>query len=142
MSYDLVLSRRDGEDWDDALEAAELVEDYGGPWPAEKWSKVMELARTHLPHCRDISTAEQSALEDDDAGIELTATLVEDRMGVPYRHRGNDAAHVIRTMYLIGELISELSGLEGYDQQTGLPAVMENVDDAISVYDGTPRTID
>jgi hypothetical protein len=142
MSYDLIfLPRRNDQSWQDALDAAELVEDYGGPLPSEKWRKIVELARTQLPNCRDTSSAEQNALEDDDTGIELSATLIEASVSVPYWHAGEQAAHVIRTMYMLGEMISQLADLDGYDQQIDWPAVAQNVDYAIQIYEEHVRAI-
>ena len=142
MSYDLIfLPRGSDQTWQDALDAAELDEVYGGPLPSDDWRSIIELASTQLPHCRDTSNVERNALEDDDTGIELSATLVEAGLSVPYWHTGEAAARIIRTMYLLGEGISRLTGLAGFDQQTNMPATVENTEYAIRIYEEHVRSI-
>jgi len=85
------------------------------------------MAAAPAPICAMAHVVEASRTSDTRALSRRSAPALASRAGTGEVTPPN----VIRTMYLV----SELSGLEGYDQQTGLAADMENVDDATSVYD-------
>ncbi|WP_407110508.1 hypothetical protein ACE1N8_15110 [Streptomyces sp. DSM 116494] len=126
MSYDIYfLNRRDGQSWDEVLEAMEGAAEDSEPIPArllEAWDRIVPQARALLGGV-DITEYEQESrdLSHSDTGIDLSVFGDEVSITVPYWHAGNDAAGVLGKVFTLSAIVEKETGLTAYDPQVDRP---------------------
>jgi hypothetical protein len=126
VSYDIYfLSRRDGQSWDDALEAMEDAAEESKPIPArllEAWDRIVPQARTLLGDVEITEYGQESRdLNHSDTGIDLSVFGDEVSITVPYWHAGNDAAIVLDKVFALAAIVEKETGLTAYDPQVERP---------------------
>lgn len=135
MSYVLdFIPKDESQSWEEALESAEEVEDYGPPFDSQAWRAITAAADELFPGVKDLSDANENQLEHEASGMQLTAAVRQAGIGVPYWHRGAMAVDVIGAIYRLGMVLESETGLRGYDPQVGAPVQVDRVQLAIDVY--------
>ncbi|WP_225834196.1 hypothetical protein [Streptomyces sp. NK08204] len=123
MSYDIYfLNRRDGQSWDEVLEAMEDAAEDNEPIPThllEAWDRIMPQARALLGEV-EITQYEQESrdLSHSGTGIDLSVFSDEVTITVPYWHAGDDAAVVLGQVSTLAAIVEKETGLTAYDPQT------------------------
>ncbi|WP_432080427.1 hypothetical protein [Streptomyces sp. WAC 04229] len=126
MSYDIYfLSRRDGQSWDEVLEAMEEAAERSDPIPdylLEAWDRIVPQARILLGE-GDITEHEQESrdLSHSATGIDLSVFGNEVSVTVPYWHAGDDAAVVLGKVFALSAIVEKETGLNAYDPQMERP---------------------
>ncbi|MFD4722070.1 hypothetical protein ACFWOY_22450 [Streptomyces sp. NPDC058423] len=126
MSYDIYfLSRRDGQSWDEVLEAMENAAEDSEPIPAElleAWQRIVPQARTLLGDV-DITEYEQESrdLSHSGTGIDLSVFGDEVSITVPYWHVGDGAATVLGKLFALSAIVEKETSLTAYDPQVEMP---------------------
>ncbi|MDX3074265.1 hypothetical protein [Streptomyces sp. MI02-7b] len=126
MSYDIYfLSRRDGQSWDEVLEAMEDAAQDSGPIPAEllaAWQRIVPQARTLLGDV-EIAEDEQESrdLSHSGTGVDLSVFGDEVSITVPYWHVGDGAATVLGKVFGLSAIVEKETGLTAYDPQVEMP---------------------
>jgi hypothetical protein len=126
VSYDIYfLSRRDGQSWNDALEAMEDAAEGSEPIPARllgAWDRIVPQARTLLGEV-EITEFEQESrdLSHSGTGIDLSIFGDEVSITVPYWHAGDDAAIVLGKVFALAAIVEKETGLTAYDPQVERP---------------------
>lgn len=126
MSYDIYfLNRRDGQSWDEVLEAMEGAAEDSEPIPThllEAWDRIVPQARTLLGGV-EITEYEQESrdLSHSGTGIDLSVFGDEVSITVPYWHAGDDAAVVLVQVSALAAIVEKETGLTAYDPQTERP---------------------
>ncbi|WP_053847552.1 hypothetical protein [Streptomyces sp. NRRL B-24085] len=126
MSYDIYfLSRRDGQSWDEVLEAMEDAAEESESIPArllDAWDRIVPQAGALLGEV-DVTGEEQESreLSDSDTGIDLSVFGDEVSITVPFWHAGNDAADVLGKVFALAAVVEKETGLTAYDPQTERP---------------------
>jgi hypothetical protein len=126
VSYDIYfLSQRDGQSWDEVLEAMEDAAEHSEPIPArllEAWDRIVPQARVLLGEV-DITECEQESrdLSHTDTGIDLSVFGDEVSITVPYWHAGDDAAVVLGKVFTLSAIVEKETGLTAYDPQMERP---------------------
>ena len=161
MSYDIFFVRRDpGQSFEDALDATEeSFEGDPGPLSAvelEQWDEVLPAARAVLGDVEEFSDETTRELSDRDTGIELSLFNGEMAIHVPLDDQEDENGEIMARVYELARAVERVTGLEGYDPQTGSPvsddagggAVIESRperswddDDDDSESDGTSTTL-
>ncbi|MDI1462141.1 hypothetical protein QEZ54_14300 [Catellatospora sp. KI3] len=139
MSYDLIIIPREpGQDWDDALEAAEQADDeeLAEANPAV-WARIAARVRELLPDAVDHG----DELDDEATGIQVECWGAEAAVSAPYWHTGATAERVMALMYEAAEIVAEETGLHAYDPQTGQTVEPEHLAAATALYDATAASI-
>ncbi|WP_203702011.1 hypothetical protein [Asanoa iriomotensis] len=122
MSYDLMFMRRQpGQSWGEALEAAEDYQDFGAGPDEQVWQRVVARAKLLLGDAFTRLTDDGGEVSHERTGIQLFLYADSAEMNVPYGATGEGATAVLRTMFLLGQVVEEETGLEGYDPQLGQP---------------------
>ncbi|MDG4822186.1 hypothetical protein O7635_10010 [Asanoa sp. WMMD1127] len=122
MSYDLMFLRRQpGQGWEEALEAAEDYQDFGAGPDDEIWQRVLNRAKLLLGEVSTWLTDDAGEIIHERTGIQLTLYADSAEMSVPYGDTGDAATAVLRTMFLLGQVVEEETGLEGFDPQVDMP---------------------
>ncbi|MEV4621700.1 hypothetical protein AB0J74_23695 [Asanoa sp. NPDC049573] len=122
MSYDLMFVRRQpGQGWEEALEAAEGDDEFGaGPAP-DVWQRVVDRARALLGEVSLFVTDDCGEINHEPTSIQLDLFADSAAMHVPYGDTGDRATAILQAMYLLGRIVEEETGLEGYDPQADRP---------------------
>jgi hypothetical protein len=160
VSYDIYFVRRDpGQSFEDALDATEeSFEGDPGPLSAvelEQWDEVLPAARAVLGDVEEFSDETTRELSDRDTGIELSLFNGEMAIRVPLDEQEDEDGEIMARVYELARAVERVTGLEGYDPQTGSPvsdqagggAVAESrqerswEDDDDSESDGTSTTL-
>jgi len=161
VSYDIFFVRRDpGQSFEDALDATEeSFEGDPGPLSAvelEQWDEVLPAARAVLGDVEEFSDETTRELSDRDTGIELSLFNGEMAIHVPLDDQEDENGEIMARVYELARAVERVTGLEGYDPQTGSPvsdeagggAVIESRqerswddDDDDSESDGTSTTL-
>ncbi|MGV9322163.1 hypothetical protein [Streptomyces sp. NPDC003660] len=122
MSYDIYfVTRRDGQTWDEAMEALEEAAEDSEGIPAhllEAWDRVVPQARPLLGEL-DLTDYEHESreLSQSDTGITLSLYGNELSITVPYWHTGDDAAAVLDKVSALASIVEKETGLTAYDPQ-------------------------
>ncbi|MEZ3179229.1 hypothetical protein KYY02_11170 [Streptomyces pimonensis] len=122
MSYDIdFLRRRDGQSWDEVLEAMEDTADDSEPIPARllgAWGRIVPQARALLGEV-NITEHEQESrdLSHSDTGIDLSVFGDEVSITVPYWYAGDNAAVVRGTVFALSAIVEKGTGLTAYDSR-------------------------
>ncbi|MGW0577929.1 hypothetical protein ACWD25_18595 [Streptomyces sp. NPDC002920] len=138
MSYDIYfLNRRDGQSWDEVLEAMEGAAEDSEPIPThllEAWDRIVPQARAVLGEV-EITEFEQESrdLSHSGTGIDLSVFGDEVSITVPYWHAGDDAAVVLGQVSTLASIVEKETGLTAYDPQTGRPLVEAPRDGSIGL---------
>ncbi|MFE8986516.1 hypothetical protein ACFYMI_01640 [Streptomyces collinus] len=128
MSYDIYfLNRRDGQSWDEVLEAMEDAAEDSEPIPAhllEAWDRIVPQVQTLLGEV-EVTEYEQESrdLSHSGTGIDLSVFGDEVTVTVPYWHAGDDAAAVLGQVSALAAIVEMETGLTAYDPQTERPLV-------------------
>ncbi|MFJ3304697.1 hypothetical protein ACIPSA_16535 [Streptomyces sp. NPDC086549] len=138
MSYDIYfLSRRDGQSWDEALEAMEDAAEDSEPIPArllEAWDRIVPQARTLLGEVQLTEYEQESRdLSRSDTGIHLSLFGDEVSITVPYWHTGHDAAVVLGKVFALAAVVEKETGLTAYDPQVERPLAETPPQDAVGM---------
>ncbi|MBU2663755.1 ERO1 family protein [Actinoplanes bogorensis] len=121
MSYDLTfLIKEAWQSWEEALEALEDAEPDGLP-DSQVWAGVLHHARAVLGEVSEHRDDDYYELDHEPTGIQLTLFTGEAGITVPYWYKGEDARRIVRTIYQLGRIVEEQTGLSGYDGQVELP---------------------
>ncbi|MEV7071983.1 hypothetical protein ACIQJT_17645 [Streptomyces sp. NPDC091972] len=126
MSYDIYfLSRRDGQSWDEVLEAMEDAAEESESIPARllgAWDRIVPQARALLGEV-DVTEEEQESrdLSHSDTGIDLSVFGDEVSITVPFWHTGDDAAGAARKVFALAGIVEKETGLTAYDPQMERP---------------------
>jgi hypothetical protein len=126
VSYDIYfLSRRDGQSWDEVLEAMEDAAEHSEPIPTrllETWDRIVPQARVLLGEV-DITEYENESrdLSHSGTGIDLSVFGDEVSITVPYWHAGDDAAVVLGKVFALSAIVEKETGLTAYDPQMERP---------------------
>ncbi|MFI1707472.1 hypothetical protein [Streptomyces griseoruber] len=127
MSYDIhFLRRRDGQSWDEVLEAMEDAAAEGGEAMSvrvlEAWDRTVPQARTLLGAVEITADGQESReLSDSGTGIDLSVFGDEVSISVPYWHAGDDAAAVVGKVLALAAVVEKETGLTAYDPQVERP---------------------
>jgi hypothetical protein len=126
MSYDIYfLSRREGQSWDEVLEAMEDAADRSEPIPLrllEAWHRIVPQARMLLGEVAITEHEQESRdLSHSGTGIDLSVFGDEVSITVPYRHAGDDAAAVLGKVFALSAIVEKETGLTAYDPQMECP---------------------
>ncbi|MFJ5214926.1 hypothetical protein ACIP98_09435 [Streptomyces sp. NPDC088354] len=126
MSYDIYfLSRRDGQSWDEVLEAMEDAAQDSGPIPAEllaAWQRIVPQARTLLGDVEIAEDGQESRdLSHSGTGVDLSVFGDEVSITVPYWHVGDGAATVLGKVFALSAIVEKETGLTAYDPQVEMP---------------------
>ncbi|MFG2943780.1 hypothetical protein [Streptomyces adustus] len=136
MSYDIYfLNRRDGQSWNEVLEAMEDTAEDSEPIPApllEAWDRIVPQARRLLGPV-EITEYEQESrdLSHSGTGIGLSVFGDEVSITVPYWHAGDEAAVVLGLVSALAAVVEKETGLTAYDPQTERPLVEAPMEDSI-----------
>ncbi|MGX1545523.1 hypothetical protein [Streptomyces adustus] len=136
MSYDIYfLNRRDGQSWDEVLEAMEDTAEDSEPIPApllEAWDRIVPQARRLLGPA-EITEYEQESrdLSHSGTGIGLSVFGDEVSITVPYWHAGDEAAVVLGLVSALAAVVEKETGLTAYDPQTERPLAEAPMEDSI-----------
>jgi hypothetical protein len=128
MSYDIFFVRRDpGQTFEDALDELEGSYENGDPGELtdndlERWDALLPLAREILGDVvvddADEETRELTATR---TGVELTMIQGEIAIRVPDDRAPADDIELMAAVYELARVVEDVTGLEGYDPQTGSP---------------------
>jgi hypothetical protein len=126
VSYDIYFVRRDpGQSFEDALDATEeSFEGDPGPLSAvelEQWDDVLPAARAVLGDVEEFSDETTRELSDRDTGIELSLFNGEMAIRVPLDEQEDETGEIMARVYELARAVERVTGLEGYDPQTGSP---------------------
>lgn len=126
MSYDIYFVRRDpGQSFEDALDATEeSFEGDPGPLSAvefELWDEVLPAARAVLGDVEEFSDETTRELSDRNTGIELSLFNGEMAIRVPLDEQKDEDGEIMARVYELARAVERVTGLEGYDPQTGSP---------------------
>ncbi|MEV7036106.1 hypothetical protein AB0N99_38505 [Streptomyces sp. NPDC093272] len=136
MSYDIYfLNRRDGQSWDEVLEAMEDTPEDSEPIPApllEAWDRIVPQARRLLGTV-EITEYEQESrdLSHSGTGIGLSVFGDEVSITVPYWHAGDEASVVLSLVSALAAAVEKETGLTAYDPQTEHPLMEAPMEDSI-----------
>lgn len=127
MSYDIYFVRRDpGQSFEDALDELEGSFDDGDlgeltDSDVEQWEALLPKVRELLGEV-EVDDSDQSTRElvARDSGIELTMIQGELAIRLP-EDSGQDSLELMTTVYALARTVEDVTGLEGYDPQTGEP---------------------
>jgi hypothetical protein len=126
MSYDIYfLRRRDGQSWDEVLEAMEDAGEDSEPISdglLEAWDRIVPQARVLLGEV-EITEYEQESrdLNHTGTGIGLSVFGDEVSITVPYWHAGNEAAGVVEKVFALAAVVERETRLTAYDPQVERP---------------------
>jgi hypothetical protein len=121
VSYDLSFVRKTpDESWADAL-AADEDDDQTAEPDERAWAQIVKGVPEIVPALAAGIGGEGFALDDEHSGIQLSLEARTAEITVPYWYRGPEALKIVRTIYALGTLIEEATGLFGYDFQLDLP---------------------
>lgn len=126
VSYDIYfLSQRDGQSWDEVLEAMEDAAEHSEPIPArllEAWDRIVPQARVLLGEV-DITECEQESRDPSHTGTGIDLSVFGDEVSitVPYWHAGDDAAVVLGKVFTLSAIVEKETGLTAYDPQMERP---------------------
>jgi hypothetical protein len=126
VSYDIYFVRRDpGQSFEDALDATEESFE-GDPGPLssvelELWDEVLPAARAVLGDVEEFSDETTRELSDRDTGIELSLFNGEMAIRVPLDEQEDESGAIMARVYELAQAVERVTGLEGYDPQTGSP---------------------
>jgi hypothetical protein len=126
VSYDIYFVRRDpGQSFEDALDATEESFE-GDPGPLsdvelEQWDEVLPAARAVLGDVQEFSDETTRELSDRDTGIELSLFNGEMAIRVPLDDQEDEDGEIMARVYELARVVERVTGLEGYDPQTGSP---------------------
>jgi hypothetical protein len=112
----MFMRRQPGQSWAEALEAAEDYHDFGAGPVEQVWQRLTARARLLLGDIRTRLGDDRAELTHDRTGIQLFLYADSAEMNVPH-----GATAVLRTMFVLGQVVEEETGLEGYDPQVGQP---------------------
>jgi hypothetical protein len=135
VSYDLIFARlAPGQTWPDLVDTEHHFDDTDfadeRPLDPQAWKRIVHRVREFLPEVVD----EDNELGDEVTAIQVLCTADEASVQVPYWHTGAMARHVVATMYRIGAVIEEETGLTGFDPQIDQPIAEASVDDAVTAF--------
>jgi hypothetical protein len=117
----MFMRRQRGQEWDEALEAADDYHDFGAGPDKRVWQRILGRARLLLGEVAARLTDDRGELVHDRTGMKLFLYADSAEMSVPHGAGGEGATAVLRTMFLVGQVVEEETGLEGYDPQLGQP---------------------
>lgn len=124
MSYDITFVRPEpGQTLEDAIEALEELdeEDLDVEFDAQAWERVVARARGLLGEI-NVEVADDGAELDHEAtGIQLSYSVIEAGLSVPYWHTDDEARRIMGLLYQLGRIVETETGLTGYDPQLELP---------------------
>ena len=112
----MFMRREPGQSWADALEAADDYHDFGAGPDADVWQRVAGRARFLLGEVASRMTDDSGELNHERTGLRLLLFADSAELTVP----ADDTA-LLRTMFLLGQVVEEETGLEGYDPRMGKP---------------------
>ncbi|MET9119385.1 hypothetical protein ABZX38_35055 [Streptomyces longwoodensis] len=123
MSYDIYfLSRRDGQSWDEVLEAMEDAAEHSEPIPArllKSWERIVPQARLLLGEVDITEDGQESRdLSHSGTGIDLSVFGDEVSITVPYWHAGENASVVLGKVFALAAIVEKETALTAYDPQT------------------------
>jgi hypothetical protein len=131
VRYELVFLRREpGQSWEDAFtQRSEGVEDTGadvglrrlGRAEIESWDRLITRAEALLGPLEITSEPVVRELLHAETGIELTMSVDEASISVPYDRGGQSAIDVMERVYALARIVEDETGLEGYDIQLEEP---------------------
>ena len=117
----MFLRRQPGQSWDEAMEAAEDYQDFGAGPEGQVWQRVVTRAKLLLGEVEATLTDDGGEISHERTGIQLSLYADSAEMNVPYGDTGEAATALLRTMFLLGQVVEEETGLEGYDPQLEQP---------------------
>jgi hypothetical protein len=126
VSYDIYFVRRDpGQSFEDALDATEASFE-GDPGPLtpvelEQWEEVLPAARRVLGHVEEFGNETTRELSDPKTGIQLSLFNGEMAIHIPFAGIAEESVDVMARVHDLARAVERVTGLEGYDPQTGLP---------------------
>jgi hypothetical protein len=133
----MFLRRQPGQSWDEAMEAAEDYQDFGAGPEEQVWQRVVTRAKLLLGEVEATLTDDGGEIGHRRTGIQLFLYADSAEMNVPYGDTGEGATAVLRTMFLLGQVLEEETALEGYDPQLDQPirAAAANLDLGAASFD-------
>ncbi|MEW2494162.1 hypothetical protein AB0942_11525 [Streptomyces nodosus] len=146
MSYDIYfLNLRDGQSWDEALEAMEGSAEESEPIPAwllEAWYRIIPQTRTLLGEV-EITEYEQESrdLSHSGTGIDLSVFGDEVSITVPYWHTGDEAAAALGKVFALSAVVEKETGLTAYDPQMERPLADAPPEDVIGLMSRTTEDL-
>jgi hypothetical protein len=126
VSYDIYFVRRDpGQSFEDALDATEESFE-GDPGPLspvelELWDELLPVARAVLGDAEEFRDEMTRELTDPATGIQMSLFNGEMAIHVPVAARDETGGAVMVKVRRLAKEIERVTGLEGYDPQSGEP---------------------
>ncbi|MEU6073480.1 hypothetical protein [Micromonospora sp. NPDC047074] len=142
MSFDLVLLPEPvGKTWKEALDSERKATDE--PLDSQAWDRIVAGVRDVVGEVVVLTDGNARTLTHEASGITVRVEPGEAAVNVPYWYTGAQAESVVRSVYRIGGVVAEATGLAGYDPQLGLPLVdaESRVEAAVAVFDGARLTL-
>lgn len=125
MSYDILfVPRAPGQDWDEALDAAESTDAVDvplGPERLEQWQRIVTVLQRRLGGV-EVSDAPDvcEATATDGTGLQVSLFPDEAAVTFPYRRRPDPAAFHDLVVDVVG-LVERETGLHAWDAQSDRP---------------------
>ncbi|NYF56339.1 hypothetical protein [Micromonospora purpureochromogenes] len=120
----IFVPKSDDQSWEAALEAAEEAaeEDDNDDLPSgEVWARLLAAARQVLGEVSVFEGAYNYELTHESTGIQLSYYSREAGITVPYWYRAEGAKAIVKSVYQLGEVVEEVTGLPGFGPQPDLP---------------------
>ncbi len=117
----MFVRRRPDQTWDDVMEEVEEQDDLGQSPNPDVWQRVVERARQLLGEISLFMTENYGEIDHEPTHIQASLSADCAEMHAPYGATGVDAAVTLKAMYLLGTVLQEETGLEGYDPQVEKP---------------------
>ena len=113
--------RRSDQTWQEVLDEIESDDDLGRSPDPDVWQRIVERAQQLLAEVSLFVTEHYGEIDHEPTHIQVSLSADWAEMHVPYGDTGADAAATLRVMYMLGGVIQEETGLEGYDPQVEQP---------------------
>lgn len=142
MSFDLVLLPEPiGQTWEETLKNERKAT--GEPLDSQAWDRIVAGVRDIVGEVVVLTDGHARTLTHEASGIAVRVEPGEAAVNVPYWYTGAQAESVVQSVYRIGRVVAEATGLAGYDPQLCLPLAdaESRVEAAVAVFDGARLTL-
>jgi hypothetical protein len=124
VSYDILLvPRRPGQSWDEALDEAEgrdVITVALGPERLEQWERIVTALRERLPGALEQHVGEDECEATHESGLQVSLYPEEAAVTFPYGERSDAEAYHAAVVDVV-RLVASETGLEAWDAQADAP---------------------
>ncbi|NUR47970.1 MAG: hypothetical protein HOV71_07555 [Hamadaea sp.] len=130
MSYDVIFARlAAGQSWADFLDAEPVGDD--APVDPATWRRIVGRVREILPG----ATESGDELDHEETAIQLVCQADTAQLHVPYWYTGEAARRMVTLLYRVAAVVTEETGMTGFDPQVEAPVIDQRIDDAVAAFD-------